>query len=80
MPVAATPIPLPVTRVAAGSTTGGFVSVYDKGVPLVVNATPFGGYTGAIAGRRPYSPWKIAFAVVVALLVGLTVLWVSGQQ
>jgi len=38
------------------------------------------GYTGAIAGRRPYSPWKIAFAVLVALLVSLIVLWLSGQQ
>jgi hypothetical protein len=38
------------------------------------------GYTGTIAGRRPYSPWKIAFAVVCALLVALMVLWLSGQQ
>ena len=24
------------------------------------------GYTGAIAGRRPYSAWKIAFAILLA--------------
>ena len=38
------------------------------------------GYTGAIAGRRPYSRWKIAFAVLLAILIGLIVLWLNGQQ
>lgn len=38
------------------------------------------GYTGAIAGRRPYSGWKIAFGVLLALLIGLIVLWLNGQQ
>jgi len=38
------------------------------------------GYTGAIAGRRPYSGWKIAFAVLLAILIGLMVLWLNGQQ
>ena len=26
------------------------------------------GYTGQIAGRYPYSPWKVAFLIVLALL------------
>ena len=38
------------------------------------------GYTGAIAGRRPYSAWKIAFAILLALLAALIVLWLNGQQ
>lgn len=38
------------------------------------------GYTGAIAGRRPYSRWKIAFAILLAILIGLIVLWLNGQQ
>ncbi len=31
------------------------------------------GYTGAIAGNRPYSAWKIAFAVLAALVIALIV-------
>jgi hypothetical protein len=27
------------------------------------------GRTGAVSGERPYSPWKIAFAVVLALML-----------
>ena len=38
------------------------------------------GYTGAIAGRRPYSRWKIAFAILLAILIGLIVMWLNGQQ
>ena len=26
------------------------------------------GYTGRIAGRYPYSPWKIAFLVLLAIV------------
>ena len=32
------------------------------------------GYTGVVAGERPYSVWKI-FATVLAVLLGLVVLW-----
>ncbi len=38
------------------------------------------GYTGAIAGRRPYSAWKVAFAIVCAGLAALIVAWLAGQQ
>lgn len=33
------------------------------------------GYTGKIAGNRPYSAWKIFFAVLVAILVALMFAW-----
>jgi hypothetical protein len=32
------------------------------------------GYTGRIAGRYPYSPWKIAFLIALALLIALVVI------
>jgi predicted RNA-binding Zn-ribbon protein involved in translation (DUF1610 family) len=51
---------------------------YDYGTKayqVIVN-----GYTGAIAGRHPFSVWKIALAVLLALLAALVVLWVTGQQ
>lgn len=38
------------------------------------------GYTGAIAGERPYSWIKITLAVIAALLVTFTVLWLDGQR
>jgi len=38
------------------------------------------GYTGTIAGQRPYSAWKIAFAILLAIVVGLIVLWLNGQH
>ena len=38
------------------------------------------GYTGAIAGRRPYSAFKIAAAILLAIVLGLIMLWVTGQQ
>jgi hypothetical protein len=38
------------------------------------------GYTGAIAGRHPLSFWKIAFLVLVALLVGLIWIWLNSQS
>ena len=46
-----------------------------KAYQVIVN-----GYTGAIAGRRPYSAWKIALAVVAALIVGLIALAIMSQQ
>jgi hypothetical protein len=47
----------------------------SKAYQVIVN-----GYTGTIAGRHPYSFWKIAFAIVLALLATLVVLWLNGQQ
>ncbi len=39
------------------------------------------GYTGAIAGRYPKSPWKIAGAVLLlAIVVLLIVFFVSSSQ
>jgi hypothetical protein len=38
------------------------------------------GYTGAIAGQRPYSAIKIALAVVAAAIVVLGYLWLDGQN
>jgi hypothetical protein len=35
------------------------------------------GYTGKIAGTRPYSAWKIFFAVVAAILAALIVAWLN---
>ena len=46
-----------------------------KDYQVIVN-----GYTGTIAGRRPYSAWKIALAVLAALIVGLIMMWVISQQ
>lgn len=46
-----------------------------KAYQVIVN-----GYTGTIAGRRPYSAWKIALAVLAALIVGLIVMLVISQQ
>jgi hypothetical protein len=37
------------------------------------------GYTGAIAGEYPKSPWKIAFLVLLALIVALVVLMLSQE-
>jgi hypothetical protein len=37
------------------------------------------GYTGSIAGRRPYSAWKIAFAVLLAAIVALILIWANAQ-
>jgi hypothetical protein len=51
---------------------------YDFGAKpyqVIVN-----GYTGAIAGRHPLSFWKIAFLVLVALLVGLIWIWLNSQS
>ena len=51
---------------------------YDFGAKpyqVIVN-----GYTGAIAGRHPLSVWKIAFLVLVALLVGLIWIWLNSQS
>jgi len=38
------------------------------------------GYTGTIAGRRPFSAWKIAAAVLLALVAAVVLLWLNGQQ
>lgn len=38
------------------------------------------GYTGAIAGERPYSWIKITLAAIAALAVGAVLLWLGGQQ
>jgi predicted RNA-binding Zn-ribbon protein involved in translation (DUF1610 family) len=38
------------------------------------------GYTGAIAGQRPYSAIKITLAVIAALIVVLGYLWLDGQN
>jgi hypothetical protein len=37
------------------------------------------GYTGAIAGKHPYSFWKIFFAVLLAAVVGLIVIWANNS-
>jgi hypothetical protein len=36
----------------------------SRNFQVVVN-----GYTGRIAGRYPYSPWKIAFLILLAILI-----------
>jgi hypothetical protein len=36
----------------------------SRNFQVVVN-----GYTGRIAGRYPYSPWKIAFLILLAIIV-----------
>lgn len=49
---------------------------YDYGAKayqVIVN-----GYTGAIAGRRPYSVWKIATAILLAAIVALVIIWASN--
>jgi hypothetical protein len=38
------------------------------------------GYTGAIAGRYPKSPWKIAGAVLLAVVVGIILLMLAQRQ
>jgi hypothetical protein len=37
------------------------------------------GYTGQIAGNRPYSAWTIFFAVVAAIIAALIVMLLSNQ-
>jgi hypothetical protein len=37
------------------------------------------GYTGQIAGNRPYSAWKIFFAVVAAIVAALIVFYFADQ-
>jgi hypothetical protein len=38
------------------------------------------GYTGAVAGDYPKSPWKIAGAVFVALLIAIVLLLLAQQR
>ena len=46
-----------------------------KSYRFVVN-----GATGQVAGERPWSPWKIGFAVLAALIVAATIYVVSEMQ
>lgn len=46
----------------------------SRSFQVVVN-----GYTGRIAGRYPYSPWKIAFLIALALLI-LTLVLLSNSN
>ena len=51
---------------------------YDYGskpYQVIVN-----GYTGAIAGRHPFSFWKIALLVLLAVLATLIFVWIDSQQ
>ena len=45
-----------------------------KAYQVIVN-----GYTGQIAGNRPYSAWKIAFAVLAAIIAALIVIFLNNQ-
>jgi hypothetical protein len=45
-----------------------------KAYQVIVN-----GYTGQIAGNRPYSAWKIFFAVVAAIIAALIVIFLNNQ-
>ncbi len=47
----------------------------DKSYQLMVNAG-----TGEVQGERPYSPWKIAFAVLMALLLALVIYGLSQKS
>ena len=47
----------------------------SKPYQVIVN-----GYTGTIAGRHPYSFWKIALLVLLAALVALVVIWANSQS
>jgi len=50
---------------------------YDYGrkpYQVIVN-----GYTGTIAGRRPFSAWKIAFLVFAAIVAALVLVWANWQ-
>ena len=48
-PATATPAPTASRRFAIGSATGGMISVYDNGAPLVTNASVYPGFTGGVA-------------------------------
>ena len=37
------------------------------------------GYTGVIAGRHPYSVWKIAGAILLGAIVALVLIWANAQ-
>ena len=47
----------------------------DRSFRFVVN-----GQTGRVQGERPYSAWKIAFAVILALIVAAIVAFVASQR
>ena len=52
-----------------------WISAYrfqDKIYQVLVNAR-----TGEVQGARPYSPWKIVGLVVLLVLVGLVLLYLS---
>lgn len=38
------------------------------------------GYTGKIAGRYPYSPWKILLLIVLALVLAAILLTVAAES
>ncbi len=38
------------------------------------------GYSGSLAGERPYSPIKIALAIIAAVIAGMCFLWLQGQN
>jgi hypothetical protein len=38
------------------------------------------GQTGKVQGERPYSAWKIAFAVVIGLIIAGTVAYFVSQN
>ena len=46
----------------------------SKPYQVIVN-----GYTGTIAGKYPYSFWKIALLVLLAVLAGLVLIAVNSQ-
>jgi len=46
----------------------------SKAYRVIVN-----GYTGTIAGRYPYSFWKIAFVVLLAAIAAVILIWANQQ-
>jgi hypothetical protein len=46
----------------------------SKAYQVIVN-----GYTGAMAGRHPHSFWKIFFAVLLAVIVGIVVIYLNSN-
>lgn len=50
-------------------------SYRDRPYQVFINAA-----TGEVQGERPYSMWKITFAVLGAILAGGIAFWISSQQ
>ena len=38
------------------------------------------GYTGSLAGERPYSAIKVALAVIAAVIAAICFFWLQGQN